>query len=73
MPGGMCVDEKGNVYVGAKHLEVFSPEAKHLRTIEFTTPPSGCTFGEADLQSLLVTAGQLVYRIRLDVKGALQN
>jgi sugar lactone lactonase YvrE len=72
VPGGMCVDEKGNVYVGARYLEVFSPDAKHLRTIELAAPPSGCTFGDADLQSLLVTAGQLVYRIRLDVKGALQ-
>ena len=73
VPGGLCLDEKGNVYVGARNLEVFSSEAKHLRTIEFATPPSGCTFGDADLQSLLVTAGQVVYRIRLDVKGALQN
>jgi sugar lactone lactonase YvrE len=72
VPGGLCVDEKGNVYVAAKHVEVFSAEGKHLRTIEFQTPPSNCAFGDGDLQSLYVTAGPAIYRIRLNVKGASQ-
>jgi len=72
VPDGMCVDEKGNVYVAAKNVEVFSAEGKHLRTIEFLAPASSCAFGDADLESLYITAGPSLYRVRLDVKGALQ-
>jgi gluconolactonase len=72
VPRGLCVDEKNNVYVAAKHLEVFTSGGKSLRRIEFGEPPSNCAFGDGDLQSLYVTAGPSVYRIRLNVKGAFQ-
>lgn len=71
-PRGLCVDEKGNVYVAARNLAVYSAQGKLLRAIEFATPPSNCTFGDSDLESLYVTAGGSLYRVRLDVKGALQ-
>jgi sugar lactone lactonase YvrE len=32
--------------------------------------PSNCAFGEPDLRTLFVTEGGVVYRVRLDVKGA---
>ena len=72
VPSGLCVDEKGDLYAAAKNIEVYAADGKHLRTIEFGTRPSDCTFGDGDLQSLFVTAGPSIYRLRLDVKGALQ-
>ncbi len=72
VPAGLCVDEKGDVYVAARNLEVFAADGKHLKTIEFGIPPSNCAFGDGDLESLYVTAGPSIYRIRLNVKGALQ-
>lgn len=73
VPRGLCTDEKNNVYLAARHLEVYSPEGKLIRHIEFgPVPPSNCGFGDADLMSLYVTAGPAVYRLRLNVKGAFQ-
>ena len=72
VPGGMCADEKGNIYVAARGLEIYSPDAKPLRTVQLPVAASGCSFGDGDGQSLLVTAGPVMYRIRLDVKGAFQ-
>jgi gluconolactonase len=72
VPDGVCIDEKGNVYVAAKNLEIYSAEGRHLKTIVFQTPVSSCTFGDPDLESLYVAAGGSLYRVRLDVKGALQ-
>jgi gluconolactonase len=70
VPDGMRVDEKGNLYVAAGALEIYSPEGKSLASIPLAQPPSNCAFGDADFQTLYVTARSVVYRIRLNVKGA---
>lgn len=70
VPDGIAVDEKGNIYVTAKGLAVYSAEGKLLTTIEISETPANCAFGDPDLQTLYVTARTSVYRIRLDVKGA---
>lgn len=69
VPDGICVDEKGNLYVAANQLDVFSPEGKPLGRIPLPETPSNCTFGDPDLGSLYITARTSVYRVRLDVKG----
>lgn len=71
-PDGICTDEKGNLYVAARKLMVFSPEGKPITALEIPETPSNCQFGDADLQTLYITARTSVYRVRLDVKGALQ-
>jgi gluconolactonase len=70
-PDGMTVDEKGNIYITAKSIEVYSPEGKRLGSITTPEMPRNCTFGDGDLKTLYVTAMTSVYRIPLDVKGAL--
>jgi gluconolactonase len=72
VPRGLCVDEKGNLYVAARNVDVYSPEGKRLSSIEFSIPPSNCAFGDGDLESLYITAGPSIYRVRLNVKGAFQ-
>jgi gluconolactonase len=70
VPGGMSVDEKGNLYVAAKGIAVYSPEGRPIRVIGMKELPSSCAFGEADSKSFFITARGVVYRVRLDVQGA---
>ena len=71
VPGGIAVDEKGNLYVAAKGIAVYSPEGRPIRVIGMKEMPSNCAFGEADSKSFFITARGGVYRARLDVKGAM--
>ncbi len=71
-PDGIRADEKGNLYIAATGVAVYSPEGKLLHTIEMGETPRNLAFGEADYQTLFITALSSVYRIRLDVKGAVQ-
>jgi gluconolactonase len=72
VPDGIRTDEKGNIYVAAKALYAYSEDAKLIGTIELGETPSNVTFGDADLESLFITARGFVYRVRIGVKGALQ-
>ena len=72
VPGGICLDEKGNLYVAAKGLAVYTPEGKLLNTFDLAEPPSKCAFGDHDLQTLYITARSSLYRVHLDVKGSVQ-
>jgi gluconolactonase len=69
VPNGICIDEKGDLYVAANHILVYSPEGKPLGMIPTEETPSNCAFGDPDLASLYITARTSVYRVRLDVKG----
>jgi gluconolactonase len=69
VPDGICVDEKGDLYVAANHVLVYSPEGKPIGMIQTEETPSNCSFGDPDLGSLYITARTSVYRVRLDVKG----
>lgn len=71
-PDGICVDEKGNLYVTAEGLAVYSADGKLIHTIELAETPRNCAFGDPDFQTLYITALTSVYRIRLDVKGSVQ-
>ena len=72
VPDGMKVDEEGNLYAtGPGGVLVISAKAKQLGTIELPEIPSNCTFGDADGQTLFITARTSVYRIRLKVPGRL--
>jgi len=72
VPDGMKVDEEGNLYAtGPGGVLVISPKGKHLGTIQLPETPSNCAFGDADGQTLFITARTSVYRIRLKVPGRL--
>lgn len=72
VPDGMRVDEKGNLYVAANKLEAYTPEGKPLGSVPLAETPSNCAFGDADFESLYITARTSVYRVRLNVKGSVQ-
>lgn len=72
VPDGMKVDEKGNLYIAAKGVSIYSPDGKLLHTIELAETPANCAFGDPDLQTLYITARASLYRVRLNVKGSVQ-
>ena len=66
IPDGLRTDEKGNLYVAANALLVYSPAGNLLATIPVPEKPSGCAFGDEDGKSLYMTARGSVYRVRLE-------
>jgi len=72
IPDGLRTDEKGNLYLAANKIEVFTPEGKKLGSVALAETPSNCAFGDEDLGTLYITARTSVFRVRLDVKGSVQ-
>ena len=70
VPDGLRVDEKGQLWIAANGVAVYTPEGKLLHTIPVHGVPSNLAFGEADLKSLFITARGSVFRARVTVKGA---
>jgi len=70
VPDGLRSDEKGNLYVAARGIAVYSPQGKLLAKIPVAEIPSNCAFGDQDFRTLYITARTTLYRVRLDVKGA---
>jgi gluconolactonase len=71
---GMCMDTRGNVYATAgadtkAGVYVFDPQGKPLAFIPTPEDPSNCVFGDPDQQTLYITAGKSLYRLRLNAKG----
>lgn len=68
---GMAVDVTGNVYVtSSTGVRVFNPDdGSSWGTIEIPRTPANCAFGDADKQTLYVTAREGLYRVRLPVAG----
>lgn len=67
---GLKVDQKGNLHVsGPGGLWILSPEGKHLGTIKAPKLPANFAWGDADGQTLYMTARTGLYRMRLNVPG----
>jgi gluconolactonase len=67
-PAGIAVDEKGNLWVAAKGIAVYSPEGNRLHLIEIPDVVSSLAFGEGDMKTLFLTARGFVLRARPDSK-----
>ena len=69
IPDGMKVDSLGNIYsAGPEGVWVFSPDGRHLGTIQPGETAANCAWGD-DGKTLYITASASVYRIRLSVAG----
>jgi len=75
IPGGLRTDEKGNLYRAANRVYVYALSnngpAKLLGEIPVAETPSNIAFGDADMETLYITARTSIYRVRLGVKGSL--
>jgi len=69
VPGGIRVDQKGNLYVAANGIHVYHPDGSLLSVIAVRERASNCAFGYPDAMMFFITARGNVYRTRLDVKG----
>lgn len=69
-PDGFKFDQNGNLF-GARPggISIFAPDSTHLGSIELGCPTSNVAWGD-DGSTLYITAGNAVYRIRLNAKGA---
>ncbi len=72
VPDGIRVDEKGDIYVTANGIAIYDPQGKLTEKIELAETPANCAFGDSDLETLYITARTSLYRVRRNVKGALQ-
>ena len=69
-PDGMKSDEAGHLYVtGATGVWIFEPNGELLGVIATPERPANCAWGDADRQSLYITARTSLYRIRTKVAG----
>ena len=69
IPDGIKVDSQGNLYAaGPGGIWVFSPDGRHLGTLQLPETAANCNWGE-DGKTLFITASTSVYRIRLSVPG----
>jgi gluconolactonase len=69
-PDGMKVDQKGNIYsAGPGGVWIFSPDGKHLGTLDIPERVGNVAWGGADHKTLYVAASSSIYRISLPVPG----
>jgi gluconolactonase len=69
LPDGMKVDKNGVIFAtGPGGVHVFSPEGKHLGTIDTGVPTSNVGWGN-DGSTLYITANTALLRVKLNTKG----
>jgi gluconolactonase len=69
-PDGMKVDTRGNLYsTGPGGIWIFSPEGKHLGTIDMPEKAGNLAWGDKDYKTLYITASSSLYRVRMKVRG----
>jgi gluconolactonase len=69
-PDGMKLDTEGHLYVtGATGVWVFEPNGTCLGVIVTPERPANCAWGDADRQTLYITARTSLYRVRTTVPG----
>jgi gluconolactonase len=70
-PDGIRTDVKGNLYVAARGVVVYSPDGSVLGKIAPPVNPRNLSFGDKDLRTLYMV-GNSIFRVRLDVAGSVQ-
>ena len=67
---GIKVDVDGRLYVcGPGGIWILSAEGRHLGTLHLPEDPHNLAWGDADGQTLYITALTSIYRIRTSVQG----
>src|ERR1035437_5802303 len=69
VPGGLRVNEKGDLYLMvAKGIAIYGADGHAIHLIEMHDRPSNCTFGD-DGKALDITSRGSLYRLRREPKG----
>ncbi len=72
VPDGLRTDEKGNLYIAANNVSIYSAEGKWIADVPVGETPSNLAFGDDDFTMLYITARTGIYRTNLKVKGSVQ-
>ena len=69
-PDGMKVDVEGNIYgAGPGGVWIFSPDGKHLATLDIPTRVANMNWAGPDRLTLYITASGNIYRVHLLIAG----
>ena len=69
-PDGQKIDQQGNLYsAGPGGVWIFSPDGKHLGTLDIPERVGNVAWGGADHKTLFVAASSSIYSISLKVPG----
>jgi gluconolactonase len=71
-PDGMRTDMKGNLFITARGIAVYSPKGEPLGQISVPENPRNCAFGDKDFRTLYITGQKSLFRVRLQTPGAVQ-
>jgi gluconolactonase len=67
---GMALDERGNLYLAAAGVVVYSAKGEKLETITVPEQVSNVKFVGKNRDTLFITARASVYTLKMQVKGA---
>jgi gluconolactonase len=70
-PDGIRTDVKGNLYIAARGVVVYSPDGKLLGKITPPVNPRNLAFGGSDFRTLYLV-GNSIFQVRLEVAGSVQ-
>jgi gluconolactonase len=70
-PDGMRTDAKGNLFIAASGVQVYSPDGKLLGKISPPVNPRNLAFGDRDLRTLYMV-GNSIFKVRLETPGSVQ-
>jgi len=68
---GIRTDKKGNLYLAAHGVAVYTPQGKLLGKIQPPVNPRNLAFGDKDFRTLYMI-GNTLYRVRLKIPGSVQ-
>jgi gluconolactonase len=67
---GMTLDNKGNVYLSGRGVTVFNPKGEKIAQIPVAAGWTGnVCFGGKDRKTLVITASEFLYTLKMKVKG----
>ena len=74
VPDGLCVDDRGRLYVANNSAEVsavviLASDGRCAGQIPVPAPPSNCSFGGEDRRTLYLTTLHALYEVRVDTPG----
>lgn len=68
---GVTLDDKGNLYLTGDGVTVFNPQGQKIAHIPVRKGwTANVTFGGADRKTLFITAGDAVFGLKMNAKGA---
>ncbi len=74
VPDGLCIDDRGRVYVtnnsdDVSAVVILDEDGRPAGKLAIPARPSNCTFGGKDRRTLYVTTLHAIYEVRVDTPG----